>query len=68
MEEPMELLYPCCAALDVHKRRLTACRVHTPEHGPVQQEPRTFGTTTPDLQGLLDWLREGAVPTSRGWT
>lgn len=55
----MELLYPRCAGLDVHKKTVVACRVYTPEHGPKQEEVRTFGTTTPELLLLLDWLKEG---------
>jgi len=55
----MELLYPRCAGLDIHKKTVVGCRVSTPEQGPKQEEVRTFGTTTPDLLRLLDWLKEG---------
>jgi transposase len=54
----MELLYPRCAGLDIHKKTVVACRVLTPDQGPKQEAVRTFGTTTPDLLGLLDWLQE----------
>jgi transposase len=54
----MELLYPRCAGLDIHKKSVVACRIYTPEKGPPQRETRTFGTTTRELLALLDWLRE----------
>jgi transposase len=55
----MELLYPRCAGLDVHKKTVVVCRVFTAESGRKQQEVRTFGTTTRELLALLDWLRAG---------
>jgi transposase len=57
----MELLYRCCAALDVHKASVVACRVRTLANGQKQQEIQSFGTTTPELLRLLDWLREWGV-------
>src|SRR4051794_41904479 len=54
----MELLYPCCAGLDVPKKSVVACRVRTTPAGVKEQETATFGTTTPELLRLLDWLRE----------
>jgi transposase len=42
-----------CAGLDVHKKTVTACR-----RNGKQQEVKTFGTTTPDLLELVDWLLE----------
>jgi transposase len=56
----MEVLYPRCAGLDVHKDTVVAsvrC-VSEPQH----REVRTFGTTTRDLFALADWLE------SRGCT
>src|ERR1051326_7253814 len=55
----MEVLYRCCAGLDVHKKTVVACRICTLPNGQKQQEIATFGTTTPELLRLLDWLREG---------
>ena len=50
----MEVLYPRCAGLDVHKDTVVACvRCVT---APKVQEVRTFGTTTSDLLALSDWL------------
>ena len=52
----MQVLYERCAALDVHKKSVSAC-VATPDAGGKRhKEVRTFGTTTPDLLQLLDWL------------
>lgn len=54
----MEVIYPRCAGLDVHKRTITACRVRTEPNGQKVQEVRTFGTSTAELLQLLDWLLE----------
>ena len=50
----MEVLYPRCAGLDVHKDTVVACvRCVTT---PPAREVRTFATTTRELQALSDWL------------
>jgi transposase len=55
----MEVLYPRCAGLDLGKDTLVACvRIHGQ---PVQQEVRTFGTTTRALLALTAWLTEQRV-------
>ena len=50
----MEVLYPRCAGLDVHKDSVMACVrcVSRPAH----QEVRQFATTTAGLLALGDWL------------
>jgi transposase len=50
----MEVLYPRCAGLDVHKDVVVACVrcVSTP----VQQEVCSFRTTTSGLLSLAEWL------------
>jgi len=50
----MEILYPRCAGLDVHKDTVVACVrcVSEPQH----REVRTFGTTTKELSLLANWL------------
>jgi len=53
----MEVVYPPCAAFDVHKKTATACCVHSTGSGQKQEETRTFGTTTRDLLALHDWLQ-----------
>jgi transposase len=53
----MEVLYPRCAGLDVHKDTVVAA-VRLAIDGPACSEVRTFDTTTPGLLALLDWLSE----------
>jgi len=57
----MEVLYPRCAGLDVHKKTVVACRIVPGPDGRPCKEIRTFGTTTRELLRLLDWLAEGGV-------
>lgn len=52
----MEILYAICCGLDVHKDSVTACLRRREATGQVTKELRTFGTTTPALLTLLDWL------------
>ena len=47
----MEVLYPRCCGLDVHKKTVVACAI-TPEG----KEIRTFKTMTSDLLELADWI------------
>jgi transposase len=50
----MQVLYPRCAGLDVHKDTVVACvRCVT---DPKAQEVRTFKTTTRELLALSEWL------------
>lgn len=56
----MEVLYPHCAGLDVHKDSVVAC-ARLQEGAVVQQEVETFGTTTTALIALADWLKERKV-------
>src|SRR3954468_5868872 len=53
----MEVLYRCCAGLDVHKRTVVACLLRTAEDGRRSKDLRTFGTMTADLLALADWLQ-----------
>jgi transposase len=50
----MEVLYPRCAGLDVHKDTVVACVRCVSE--PRAQEVRKFATTTRDLLALSEWL------------
>lgn len=54
----MEVIYERCAGLDVHKRTIVACRIHSQSRGRKAQETSSFGTTTVELLRLLDWLQE----------
>jgi transposase len=53
----MDVLYPRCAGLDVHKDTVVAC-VRIAAGGAVHSEVRTFDTMTPGLLALADWLAE----------
>jgi transposase len=53
----MEVLYPRCAGLDVHKATVVA-GVRLVADGKVAREVRTFGTTTAGLLELAAWLSE----------
>ena len=57
----MDILYRCCAGLDVHKKTVVACVRCLDQAGRVSQEVRTFGTMTADLLALADWLAERGV-------
>lgn len=51
----MEVLYPNCAGLDVHKETVVACS-RCVIAGKVVRAVRTFKTTTSDLLALSEWL------------
>ena len=51
----MEVLYPRCAGLDVHKDMVVAC-LRVTANGTVRREVRTVGTTTKALLDLSEWL------------
>jgi len=55
----MEVLYPRCAGLDVHKDNVVA-RIRCISE-PRLDEVRTFATTTSALLGLNEWLSSHAV-------
>lgn len=54
----MQVLYACCAGLDVHKKTVVVCRMKAEGAGPSRREIRTFSTMTGDLLSLSDWLQE----------
>jgi transposase len=56
----MEVIHQHCAGLDVHQKTVVACaRLATT--APVTHELRTFGTSTPELFALAEWLRTRGV-------
>jgi transposase len=57
----MDVVYPGCAGLDVHKKTVVACRVTPSPQGKPAKEIRTFTTMTAGLLALSDWLAEGGV-------
>ena len=42
----MQVLYPCCCGLDIHKKFVVACLLTTEPDGTVHKETRTFSTMT----------------------
>jgi len=56
----MQVLYPHCAGLDVHKDSVVACVRHMTD-GKVTSVVKTFKTTTRELMALSDWLASQAV-------
>lgn len=53
----MEVMYPRCAGLDVHKETVVAC-VRIASGGEASPSVRTFTTTTAGLIELGEWLEE----------
>lgn len=56
----MEVVFPRCAGLDVHKKTVVACAL-VRERRAVRKAVQTFGTTTPDLLALQTRLTEQPV-------
>src|SRR5919198_4240318 len=54
-EAKMQVLYPACAGLDVHKDTVVAC-ARIVEDGQATTEVRTFKTVTSQLLALSEWL------------
>jgi transposase len=57
----MEILYHCCAGLDVHKKTVVACVRRLGPDRQAEDLVRTFGTMTGELLELADWLAAHAV-------
>jgi transposase len=57
----MEILLPCCAGLDVHKRTVMACVRRITSDGAVHEQTLSFGTMTAELLALADWLTAQGV-------
>lgn len=53
----MEVMYPRCAGLDVHKEMVVAC-VRLATAGEASHVVRTFTTTTASLIEMSEWLEE----------
>jgi transposase len=58
LEVLMDVLYPQCCGLDVHKKTVVACLITSAEGSEPVKEMRTFRTMTADLLALADWLQE----------
>ena len=57
----MEVVYPRCAGLDVHKKTVVAAIIVADPNGALHKETQTFGTMTADLLMLSDWLAAQGV-------
>jgi transposase len=57
----MQVLYPRCAGLDIHKKTVVACVLLTDQDGATHRVVRTFGTMTAELLALDDWLSRQEV-------
>lgn len=53
----MEVLYPRCSGIDVHKRFLVACLSSVGVKGQRHKELRQFGTMTGEILALKEWLK-----------
>ena len=52
----MDVLYPVCAGLDVHKKLVVVCVCSSDAVGHLRKEVRTFSTMTVDILELAAWL------------
>ena len=57
----MDILYSCCAGIDVHKKTVSVCVLTPGATGKPQPQIREFGTTTRELIELTDWLLQNQV-------
>ncbi|HEV2459638.1 MAG TPA: transposase, partial [Ktedonobacterales bacterium] len=57
----MQVVYPRCCGVDIHKKTTVACVLLTDPDGTVHRFVRPFGTRTADLLALGDWLQFHAV-------
>jgi len=52
----MEVLYPVCCGLDVHKQTVVACLISPLPDGQRHKQLKLFATITVELENLADWL------------
>lgn len=57
----MDVIYPRCAGLDVHKQTVVACVRLAGFGAAPTQEVRSFETTTSGLLALCDWLESFGI-------
>lgn len=56
MSSVIEIVFPTCCGIDVHKNFLVACIAKTDNRGQTEHLIRRFSTNTGDLRKLADWL------------
>jgi len=57
----VRVIHKQVAGLDVHKKTVVATRMQVTDEGRLEWQTETFGTTTPDLLKLHDWLLEWSL-------
>jgi transposase len=57
----LEQILDRCCGVDVHQAEVTACVRVLEAGGQTVESVRSFGTTTPDLLALRDWLSSAGV-------
>ena len=58
MSSTVDIVYPVCCGMDVHKNFLVACIATTDERSNTTHQIRRFSTFTGDLRKLADWLAQ----------
>jgi len=58
MARVVEIVYPICCGIDVHKNFLVACIATTDSRGHTAHLLRRFSTNTGDLRRLAEWLAD----------
>jgi len=58
----VEIIYPICCGIDVHKKRVVACLIGFDSNGKKTEDVREFSSFTDDLYHLRDWLLENDCP------
>lgn len=53
----MQVMHSAVGGLDIHKAVVVGCAMKTADNGKVTKETVSFGTTTPELLRLGDWLK-----------
>lgn len=56
MARTVEIVYPVCCGMDVHKSFIVACVAVTDEHSHTEHHIKRFSTFTGDLRRLVNWL------------
>lgn len=56
MARTVEIVYPICCGMDVHKSFIVACIAVTDERSHTEHHIKRFSTFTGDLRRLADWL------------
>lgn len=57
----MRVMHERCAGLDVHKKSVVACVLISRPDRQVEVHRSQFGTTTPEILALSDWLKNWGV-------